>query len=116
MGVNQVMKEIGFIHIMRIATMPVTFLINLALTVISIELFGVPSVVSIPLLISVFFILDFLVISLTKKDTFRITADSTRFKVWRMIYKIIFIIDAIAAPLLFIMGVITTVQNILLIC
>lgn len=98
---------------MRIVAMPITFLIDLALTVISIKLFGIPSIVSAPLLISVFFIVDFLVIFLTKKDTFRITANSTKFKVWQITYKIFFIIDAIVAPVLFIAGVITTVQNVL---
>lgn len=107
------MKKFKFIHTMMIVAMSVTFLIDLILTVTSIKLFGAPSVISAPLLISVFFIMEFLAIFLSKGDTFRITEDSIRFKIWQTIYKIFFIIDAILAPVLFTIGVITTIQNIL---
>lgn len=100
-------------HFMRMFAMTVSFFIEVILIITSINLFGAPSVITVPLLISVFLIVDFLAIFLSKGDLFKTTANSTSFKFFQIITKIAFIVESVLAPILFTAGVITTVQNIL---
>lgn len=59
------------------------------------------------------FIADFFVIFALKGNIFMEKRNSLRFNILKIIYKIIFIIDSILAPIFLVIGLVTTVQEIM---
>lgn len=103
------MDKLKKIHVARMVGMPVAFFVICAMLVLSIKLYGVPSVLSPFLLVSVYFIVDFLTILFSKKDTFKIKYKSLKCGVWQTMYKIFFYIDITLGLVFFIIGILSTI-------